>query len=739
MTGSSPRVSVLMAAHDAERFLRPALESVLRQTMPDLELVVVDDGSSDSTAAILGCVDDSRLVVLRNDRRLGLAASLNTALEQATGRYVARLDADDVALPHRLERQLERMERGGLGIVGSAILEIDESGRAGALHRMPRSTAAVRWAALFSSPFYHPTVLVDREWVERHDLRYDTAYAESEDYELWTRLLALTDGGNVTEPLVLYRVHPGQATQRRRDLQRDFQLAVARRALAQLAPELTGSEEDLAWRFGAHEPIDAKSLDEASAVFVELLSRFEARSGRDREVRESAARMLARRALEVPGASSTRLLRRAIALDPALPLHVASERRRRRELARASRPAAVRFLASLETPVRGDDPVRVLVVSPEPAPYRAPLFDLIAARSDLDLTVVYAAETVAGRTWAVELRHPYRVLRGIRIPVVGRALAHDYVVNPDLGHVLRELRPEVVVVSGWSTYACQAAILWCRRHRVPYVLQVESHDLGRRSGWRRAVKGSVVPRLVRAAAGVLVTGTLVRDSMLARGADPDRVGTFAVTVGVEELGARADELRASRETLRTELGLGRDDVAVLCVARLAPEKGLDTLVRAVAAAGDDRLVLVLVGDGPERASLESLARDQGVRLVLAGDRPWERVAETYVAADVFALLSDREPWGVVVNEAAACGLPLVLSDRVGAAADLLLDGENGSLVPVGDLRAAAAALRRLAESPELRAAQGARSRELVAGWGYGPSVEGFADAVRAAVADAPRR
>ena len=101
------------------------------------------------------------------------------------------------------------------------------------------------------------------------------------------------------------------------------------------------------------------------------------------------------------------------------------------------------------------------------------------------------------------------------------------------------------------------------------------------------------------------------------------------------------------------------------------------LVRAVAAADDPRLVLVVAGEGPERSALAELADELSIRLVLAGDVDWERIVELYVAADVFALLSEREPWAVVVNEAAACGLPLVLSDRVGAAHDLLRDGENG--------------------------------------------------------------
>jgi glycosyltransferase involved in cell wall biosynthesis len=146
-------------------------------------------------------------------------------------------------------------------------------------------------------------------------------------------------------------------------------------------------------------------------------------------------------------------------------------------------------------------------------------------------------------------------------------------------------------------------------------------------------------------------------------------------------------------------------------------------------------VLVVAGEGPERARLSELAGELSIRLTLAGDVDWERIVELYVAADVFALLSEREPWAVVVNEAAACGLPLVLSDRVGAAHDLLRDGENGALVRAGDVDAAARSLRELAADPELRRAQGDRSRELARDWGYGPSVEGFLEAVREAVAD----
>jgi glycosyltransferase involved in cell wall biosynthesis len=156
---------------------------------------------------------------------------------------------------------------------------------------------------------------------------------------------------------------------------------------------------------------------------------------------------------------------------------------------------------------------------------------------------------------------------------------------------------------------------------------------------------------------------------------------------------------------------------------------METLVRAVAATGEPRLALLVAGEGPERGRLEKLGTALGVRLTLLGDLPWERLLECYVAADAFALLSRWEPWGVVVNEAAACGKPLVLSDQVGAAPDLLRDGENGVLVPAGDVSAAAAALSRLTADAEWRREAGARSRGLMRAWGYEPSVDSFVEAV----------
>jgi glycosyltransferase involved in cell wall biosynthesis len=713
-----PLVSVLLSVHNDARFLAAAVESVRRQTADDLELIVVDDASTDETPAVLSAVRDPRLRLLRNEQQLGLAASLNRGLGEAQGRYVARLDADDVALPQRLESQLARMAATpSVAAVGTAVLDLDETGRVGTLHRNPVGSRAVRWLTLFGSPFFHPTVLVDRELLDRHGLRYDPAYLESEDYELWSRLLELGDGANLAEPLVLKRVHAGQASLRRSDLQESFQRQVALREIARIAPDLDAEAAELAWRLGSGRGSPGAG---ALGAYEALLAAFERRHGTDPEVRESAARVLLR-------ARSAR----GLVLGPSYPVRLALGRARRRREESRVRGRAATWLERLEDPPA---PLRVTVVSPEPTPYRSPLFDLVAARPELELTVIYAAHTVAGRTWSVEPQHRSTFLRGLALPGLGRVLHHDYPVTPGIARALRESRPDVVVVSGWSTFASQAAIVWCRRRGVPYLPLVESHDLGPRKGWRRAVKGAVVPRVLRRAAGALALGTASRDSLVERGAQRERVHIFANTIDVPEWEERQSGLAQRRPELRAELGAAVDDVLLLSVARLGSEKGLDVLVRGVAAARDPKLLLVIAGEGPQRREIEALAQELGVRLRLTGDLAAAKVAEAYAAADVFVLLSTRETWGVVVNEAAASGLPLVLSDRVGAAYDLLRDGENGFLVGAGDVDATGEAFKRLSADAGLRVRAGERSRELVRGWGYEPSVESFVAAVRDAAA-----
>jgi glycosyltransferase involved in cell wall biosynthesis len=714
-------VSVVLAARDAERTIEEAVASVLGQTERDLELVVVDDGSVDATGELVRAADDPRVRLVRNDAPLGLAGALNVGLDAASGAYVARMDADDIALPRWLETTLGRLRAGGSAVVGSGMIDLEGDGRLGIVHRMPAGARAVRWAALFSSPFFHSTVVVDRAVLDEHGLRYDPSFAESEDYDLWARLLGVAEGDNVRDALVLYRKHENQASARRAALQRECQRRVALRQIAALVPELDEASAELAWLAGAGLPLPEGSARRAADVLTSLAGAFDRRHGGD-EARRAAAWSLAR--ARVSTGERARLAPRALRLDPALPVHGLGRLRGRSD-ARLEQLAARSWLRA-----GADAPVDVTFVLPEPAPYRTAMLDRAAERPELELTAIYAGSSVQRRAWTTDTRHRAVVLDGWRVPGAYRLLRHDYPVSLDVFGALEDASPEVVVVSGWSTFASQAAVAWCRRRRVPYVLLVESNERDSRAGWRRAVKGAVVPTTVRNAAEVLVVGTLARESMLARGVDPDRISLFADTIDPARFGSESDRLAARRDELRAEAGLAAEDVAVLSVARLAPEKGHDTLIAAAALLADPTVGVLLAGSGPERERLEALAGELGTRLVVLPELPWERVVERYAIADVFALLSRHEPWGVAVNEAAACGLPLLLSDRVGAAYDLLEDGRNGALVPADDPHAAADALEQLVADPVRRRRAGEASRELMRGWGYEPSIENLVRVAR---------
>ena len=174
---------------------------------------------------------------------------------------------------------------------------------------MPEAGPAVtRWHSLFSaSPFFHNTVVFDREYFAGNGLRYDESFGESEGYELWTRVLAGAEADVVEEALVVYRMHPEQASKRRAELQRELGRRVALSQISATAPQLSQEDGELAWRFGFLLELDAAEVERGADAFAELLRAFGAsgRYARDElePARRIAARTVARRAGLVRGRS----------------------------------------------------------------------------------------------------------------------------------------------------------------------------------------------------------------------------------------------------------------------------------------------------------------------------------------------------------------------------------------------------------------------------------------------------
>jgi hypothetical protein len=236
----TPRVTVLVAVRDGLPWLREAVESVLAQTFADFELLVVDDASTDGTAEAAEAYGDARIRVLRNERNLGQAPSLNRGLRDAVGEYVARLDADDVCLPERLERQVAVL--GGepsLALVGTWMDVVDEQGRLWAkLRGRVRDFPEFLFAILADRyPWGHPSLMFRRDVVLELG-GYDETLAPSEDKDLYRRLaLARLGARSIEEPLVRYRRHERQLSQEQRDVQKRHDWASQERFIAELVGE----------------------------------------------------------------------------------------------------------------------------------------------------------------------------------------------------------------------------------------------------------------------------------------------------------------------------------------------------------------------------------------------------------------------------------------------------------------------------------------------------------------------
>jgi Glycosyl transferase family 2 len=273
----TPRITVLLAVHNGEPYVRDAVGSVLAQTYRDFEFVIVDDASTDGTVATIESFGDVRIRLLRNDRNLGQVPSLNRGLREARGQIVARIDADDVSRPTRLERQLAVLESDPrIGLIGSWMTLVDERGRrVGALRKTLADYVDFVFHTLIMRVWVsHPAAAYRREPVLALG-GYDETTGPSEDKDLWRKLvLDRWDARIVPEELVVYRLHDAQLSQTRAAFQRKVDAISQERFLAELAPGvrvhdvrmLLADDPDL-W----HGPIDVEAMDRVLAGADERL------------------------------------------------------------------------------------------------------------------------------------------------------------------------------------------------------------------------------------------------------------------------------------------------------------------------------------------------------------------------------------------------------------------------------------------------------------------------------------
>lgn len=209
-----PAITVLMPAYNAARFVREAVASILNQTFDDFELLIVDDGSIDSTAAVIESISDSRIRLVRNQKNLGLIETLNRGIELAEGRYIARMDADDISLPRRFEWQYQLMEQSPK-VVACSGWSVDVCPGACNKHNFREADHETLLGRMFvESPLSHPASFIRRSTLVDTGIRYDSRYTHCEDYRLWFDLSKVGRLSNVQKMVLRYRIVKTSVSQR---------------------------------------------------------------------------------------------------------------------------------------------------------------------------------------------------------------------------------------------------------------------------------------------------------------------------------------------------------------------------------------------------------------------------------------------------------------------------------------------------------------------------------------------
>ncbi|MDR2410364.1 MAG: glycosyltransferase [Bacteroidales bacterium] len=201
-----PLVSVIIPCYNCEKYVKEAIISILNQTYQNLEVIITDDCSTDTTYKILEEIasGDSRIRLFRNDKNKGVTKTLNAMLDEANGTYIARMDADDISLPKRIEEQVKFLQtHPDYGICGCSVWHIDKDGKKIGKSLLPFSNSDIQYYKIFSSPFYHPAVMIISSLILKE--RYDENFLCAQDYELWIRLLKKTKAENLPKILFCYR------------------------------------------------------------------------------------------------------------------------------------------------------------------------------------------------------------------------------------------------------------------------------------------------------------------------------------------------------------------------------------------------------------------------------------------------------------------------------------------------------------------------------------------------------
>lgn len=386
---------------------------------------------------------------------------------------------------------------------------------------------------------------------------------------------------------------------------------------------------------------------------------------------------------------------------------------------------------------------RLAVVASHPVQYYAPWYRALTELVDVQVFFAHRTTTAdhARSGFGLEFEWDVPLLDGYRSTWLSNVASHPspdrfFGCNtPQVASVLANNAFDAVLVTGWNLLTYWQAIRAARHERIAVLVRGDSHLQTHRTTVVRALKRLSYPSVLRSFDACLAVGTRNAEYYRHYGVPPDRIFRSPHCVDNAFFAKRAESARRCRGQLRRALGIPVDAVVFAFVGKMTDHKRPLDFVEAIGVAGRTHQEVwgLMMGDGPQRQSIQARCDLRAARCVIGGFMNQAQIAEGYAVADVLVLPSAGETWGLVVNEAMACGLPVIASDAVGCAPDLVLDGETGFTYPCGDIEALASRMQRFATDACEREDMGRRARECIRAFSPQAAAAGVATALRAVV------
>ncbi len=372
---------------------------------------------------------------------------------------------------------------------------------------------------------------------------------------------------------------------------------------------------------------------------------------------------------------------------------------------------------------------RLAIIAPHPVQYHVPLFreieklryieSMVVYCDDMGISPIYEAEFKAIIKWDIPLLdgYKYNFLRNYSLLHKGGFFSR---INPVILSKISKGKYDVILIQGYDTLSCWFAFFAAKRAGVKVIWRGESTLKGdeKSASLKKRLKKIVLTRLFRACDAVMYSCTGNKEYLKFYGVPAAKLFPIPCAVDNDYFRNERKKYLGNEKDIRKELGIKEDDFVVLFVARFTTRKRPLDLLKAVAEIEHDNMLVLFVGDGLERRNMEKYVQDHCIRALFAGFKNQSEISKYYSVSDLAIVISDYDPSPKAMNEAMSFELPIIVTDVVGTACDLVVDGDNGYVVKVGDVETIAEKIDYLNKNREVAKAMGEKSWGIVKNWNF---------------------